>query len=235
VRNAARDLRRFHNLLVVFPHADDETITCGGTISRFADAGARVTLVILTGGERGTPTGALDLNLKAVRRAEAEQAARILGIARVLQEDFGDGELAQRTAQVMPFLAATIAQVDPDLLLTHDLSGVYGHSDHVACAEMITELRRTQFPQVRLWYGALPPWGLPVLRLIGQIPRDPSIDARRAPPTHRLFVGPALTSKIGAWNAHRSQQAAIPKGFIRLLPSWLAASVWPFEYFAEVA
>lgn len=235
MRNAARDLRRFHNILVVFPHADDETITCGGTIRRFADAGARVTLIVLTGGERGTPTGVLDGTLKSVRRAEVEQAARILGIARVLQEDFGDGELAQRTTQVMPFLAATIAQVDPDLLLTHDLSGVYGHPDHVACAEMITEVRRTRFAHLPLWYGALPLWGLPILRLAGQIYRDPLIDARRALPTHRLFIGPAVLRKIRAWNAHRSQQAAIPKGLTRLLPSWLAASVWPFEYFADVS
>lgn len=234
LRNAAGDLRRFTRVLAVFPHADDETITCGGAIRRFADAGAAVTLVILTAGERGSPTGVLDPTLKTVRRAEAEQAARSLGIARVIQEDFGDGRLAQRRPLVVPFLAATIAQVDPDLLLTHDLSGVYGHPDHVACAEMVTELRRTQFPQVALWYAALPGWGLRILHLVGQIRRDPLVDSRRAPPTHRLFIGSALRPKIDAWSAHRSQQAAIPKGFTRLVPSWLAAGIWPFEYFAEV-
>ena len=221
-------------MLAVFPHADDETITCGGTLRRFADAGAAVTLVILTGGERGSPTGALDPALKTVRRREAEQAARSLRIARVIQEDFGDGRLAGQAERVVPFLATTITQVDPDLLLTHDLSGVYGHPDHVACAEMLTELRRTRFARLPLWYVALPRWGVLVLHLVGQIRRDPAVDARRAPPTHRLFIGPALRAKIRAWSAHRSQQAAIPKGFTRLVPSWLAAAVWPFEYFAEV-
>ena len=234
LRNAAPDLRRFRRVLAVFPHADDETITCGGAIRRFADAGAAITLVILTAGERGSPTGAVDLGLKEVRRREAEQAARILGIARVIQEDFGDGRLVQRRPEVEPFLATTIAQVGPDLLLTHDLSGLYGHPDHVACAEMITEVRQARFPGLPLWYVALPRWGLAVLHLVGQIRRDPSVDARRAPPTHRLFIGPALRAKIRAWTAHHSQQAAIPKGLTRLVPGWLAAGVWPFEYFAEV-
>ena len=48
-----RDVRRFKNVLVVFPHADDETVNCGGAIRRFSTAGATVTLLLLTGGERG--------------------------------------------------------------------------------------------------------------------------------------------------------------------------------------
>src|SRR5262249_52507110 len=50
-----RDVRRFKNVLMVFPHADDETVNCGGAIRRFSTAGATVTLLLLTGGERGNP------------------------------------------------------------------------------------------------------------------------------------------------------------------------------------
>ena len=52
-----RDPRRFKNVLAVFPHADDETVHCGGSLARFAETGAIVTLLLLTRGERGNPAG----------------------------------------------------------------------------------------------------------------------------------------------------------------------------------
>jgi len=233
VRNAAGDLRRFANVLVVFPHPDDETITCGGTIRRFADAGATVTLLLLTGGERGTPTGTLDAQLKTTRRGETDRAARILGITCVIHEDFGDGQLREQREQVMPALARTIARVHPDLILTYDLAGLDGHPDHAACSAMLTELK-TQVPNARMWHVAPPARVLGALRLIGQMATDPTVDASRAVPTHRLFIGPAVVPKIRAWQAHRSQRRAIRKGPGRLVPTWLAVTGWPFEYFAEV-
>jgi LmbE family N-acetylglucosaminyl deacetylase len=233
VRSAARDLRRFTNILVVFPHPDDETVACGGLIRRFADAGATVTLLLLTGGERGTPTGAPDSALGTTRRGEADRAAHILGIRRVIHEDFGDGQLGEQRAQVMQAVARTIPQIGPDLILTYDLAGLDGHPDHVACSAMLTELK-TAVLNVPMWYVALPGWVLGALRLIGQMAKDPAVDASRARPTHRLFIGTAVVPKIRAWQAHRSQREAIRKGLSRLIPTWLAVTGWPFEYFAEV-
>ena len=62
-----RDPRRFKNVLAVFPHADDETVHCGGSLARFAETGASVTLLLLTGGERGNPAGVIDPALAADR------------------------------------------------------------------------------------------------------------------------------------------------------------------------
>jgi LmbE family N-acetylglucosaminyl deacetylase len=234
VRNAARDLRRFTNILVVFPHPDDETVTCGGLIRQFADAGATVTLVLLTGGERGTPTGAPDNALRTTRRREADRAAQILGITRVIHEDFGDGLLREQRQPAMRALARTIAEIRPDLILTYDLAGLDGHPDHVACSAMLAELKTPLF-NVPIWYVALPGWVLGTLHLIGQMARDPAVEASRAVPTHRLFIGTAARSKIRAWQAHRSQRGAIRKGLSRFVPTWLAVTGWPFEYFAEVS
>src|ERR1019366_7489699 len=77
------DIRRFKHVVAVFPHADDETVTCGGTLQRFAASGALVTLVLLTGGERGNPAGVMQAELADRRRAEAGRAARALGITDV--------------------------------------------------------------------------------------------------------------------------------------------------------
>src|SRR5207248_4841807 len=118
-----RDPRRFKNVLAVFPHADDETVHCGGTLARFAKTGARVTLLLLTGGERGNSAGVIDPALKAVRYREAERAAAILGISRVIQEDFADGRLRQQAAAVASILARRVTEINPDLILTYDLAG----------------------------------------------------------------------------------------------------------------
>ena len=142
-----RDVRRFKNVLVVFPHADDETVNCGGAIRRFSSAGATVTLLLLTGGERGNPEGTPDASLKAIRRREAEEVAGILGVSRLIQEDFGDGQLRDRREQVTAYLSREIARINPDLILTHDLAGLDGHEDHVACSEILTELKRKELPQ----------------------------------------------------------------------------------------
>ena len=231
----ACDVRRFKNVLAVFPHADDETVNCGGSIRRFSTAGATVTLLLLTGGERGNPEGTPDASLKAIRRREAEQAAGILGVSRLIQEDFGDGQLRDRREQVTAYLSREIPQINPDLTLTHDLAGLDGHEDHVACSEILTELKRTELRRVSLWYATLPPRVLRLLQLVGQLATDASLDAKRAIPTHRLFIGSEVAPKILAWYAYRSQRGSIGRGLGRFLPAWIALSMLQCEYFAESA
>ena len=41
-------------LLAIFAHPDDESLACGGTLARCADAGVEVTLVCATRGEAGS-------------------------------------------------------------------------------------------------------------------------------------------------------------------------------------
>ena len=41
-------------ILGVFAHPDDESLACGGTLARAADAGANVVLLCATRGERGS-------------------------------------------------------------------------------------------------------------------------------------------------------------------------------------
>jgi LmbE family N-acetylglucosaminyl deacetylase len=230
----AGDLKRFKTVLIVFPHADDETMNCGGTIYRLATAGAAATLVLLTGGERGNPAGVVDARLQATRRKEAEQAARILGVTRLIQQDFGDGALTQNREAVTTYLESTIRTIEPDLLVTYDRAGLDGHPDHVACAEILMELKRTRFPDITLWCAALPDRLVSLLRLARQLDTELAVEQRRASPTWRILVGSGMIPKIHAWYAYRSQRAFIAKGLGRVVPVWLAVSAMQFEYFAEV-
>lgn len=221
----AVDIGRYRNVLAVFPHADDEVVCCGGTLHRLTSRGATVTLVVLTRGERGTPDGALDPGLGSVREREARAAAAALGVAHVVQADLGDGQLRARVHDLSAFLERTIGRVQPDLLVTYDLAGLYGHPDHVACAEVVTELRRTRFPGCALWYAALPRGLLAIARLAG----DPTTNDRRAAPTVRVLVGAGVLAKIRAWRVYASQRGSLGWAF----PVWFAMA--PFEHFEAVA
>jgi LmbE family N-acetylglucosaminyl deacetylase len=229
------DVRRFKSVLVVFPHPDDETVNCGGTLSRFSRAGSVVTVLLLTRGERGNGGAIPDSALGEIRNAEALRAADILGASSLIHEDFGDGRLNEVRAHVRMRIADRIEAVKPDLIITYDLAGLDGHADHVACAELVTELRRGQFPDVSLWYVAQPRRLVRLLQVGGQLVKNAEVDRRRAVPTERVFIGAELIPKIRAWYAYRSQRGLIAKGIGRLLPIWLALSMLQFEYFAEVA
>jgi LmbE family N-acetylglucosaminyl deacetylase len=235
MRNTAPDLQRFSRVLVVFPHPDDETVSCGGTIRRLADAGAQVTLMLLTGGERGTPSGALDQQLQAIRQDEAQRAARILGISEVVHEEFPDGHIVEHASQVSSSLAKVIARFAPDLIVTYDRAGLDGHPDHIACSDIVTELARTRFPRVTVWYSVLPTWILTIFFLIGQLRSAPHVKARRTAPTLRVPIAPSVSAKLRAWEVHASQLGRMGKGLGRVVPRWVVLRAWPFEYFAELA
>ena len=228
------EVRRFKSVLVVFPHPDDETISCGGTLNRFSRAGSVVTVLLLTRGERGNSRGTLDPTLGELRNAEALRATDILGAGSLVHDDFGDGRLNERRAAVRRRIADQITAVKPDLLITYDLAGLDGHADHLACAEVVTELRSAQFPDISLWYVAQPRRLVRLLQIAGQLVERADVDRRRSVPTKRVFIGAGLLPKIRAWYAYRSQRGFIAKGLGRLLPTWLAVSMMQFEYFAEV-
>src|SRR5256714_14642933 len=81
-----KDVRQFHHVLAIFPHADEEAITCGGFLHLVSRGGGEVTLGILTKGESGTPNAPLNVSLKDIRKREAQAVAAVLGIPRSVQE-----------------------------------------------------------------------------------------------------------------------------------------------------
>jgi len=228
-----RNARQFKRILVIFPHADDEAITCGGFLHRAAKGGSAITLALLTKGEKGTPKATPDANLKDIRTREAQAVGAIFGISRLIQEDFGDGELHEKRQELMVYIAALIEQEKPDLMLTYDLAGLYGHLDHIACAEIITELKTTRFQAIPLWYVTLPKRLLSRVKLPEHMAIDSNIQGKQALPTHKFFIGASVFPKIQSWYTYKSQRAALKEGTSKLLPFWLLLSMMLFEYFAE--
>ena len=131
-------------VVVLHAHPDDEAVFTGATVRRLADRGARVVLVTATGGELGTPRFPVE-DLAAVRRRELEEAARELGVARLVllgRRDSGmagwsSGDHPQALLQAdLRALGATVARLvereGAEAVVAYDADGIYGHPDHVA-------------------------------------------------------------------------------------------------------
>jgi LmbE family N-acetylglucosaminyl deacetylase len=128
-------------------HPDDEAISTGGTLARAADEGHRVVLVVATRGEHGeVDDGFLDdgETLSERRVLETQQAAGILGIARVEFLGYTDSGMAGTPENDLPGsfwtadldeaagrLAAILRDEDADVLTIYDDHGGYDHPDHI--------------------------------------------------------------------------------------------------------
>ena len=133
-------------LLVTVAHPDDETFGTGSVIAAAAQAGVEVTVCCATRGEagegHGLPAGA---DLAAIREAELRAAGAILGVHRVVVLGYGDSGMdgtpaegtltAASTAEVAERVAAVIAEVQPDVVVTLDPAGTDGHRDHTAIGQ----------------------------------------------------------------------------------------------------
>lgn len=123
--------------VVVFEaHGDDLEFTAGGTIAKFADRGHEVTLVVATDNDKGSFEMTAD-ELRAARDREIGEAAKMLGIQRVICLGYPDGELAERTTphDLRRQCMRIIREVKADIVFTWDPFAPYeGHPDHRAIA-----------------------------------------------------------------------------------------------------
>jgi len=126
-------------ILVVLAHPDDESLACGGTLARLADAGARIVLLCASRGEKGSVGDREPVagdNLGAVRSDELREAAKVLGIAEVVLLDHPDGDL--RWAEVPQFhvdIVLAVQRYKPDGVITFAEDGLYWHLDHIGVHE----------------------------------------------------------------------------------------------------
>src|SRR6185436_3634531 len=84
-------------LLAVHAHPDDECITTGGILARYAAEGGRTVLVTCTDGAVGEisdPSLATPDNLVEVRSAELDESVRILNVSRLVKLGYRDSGMA---------------------------------------------------------------------------------------------------------------------------------------------
>lgn len=141
-------------LLAIFAHPDDEGFDFAGTMAHYAEKGLPVTVVCATRGEVGeiSPgTGATPETLPQFREQELRDAMAILDVQDVRFLDFRDSGMVgtddnnnpaalmnARAESVIEPIVRIIRERRPDVIVTWDESGGYGHPDHIAVHRHVT-------------------------------------------------------------------------------------------------
>ena len=125
-------------VLGVYAHPDDPEISCGGTLAKWAKAGAEVHVLICTRGEKGSQDPKQDPDeLARVRQKEMADAAAVLGLAGHRSLDIDDGDL-ENTVDLRAQVVQVIREVRPEVVMCPDPTAVffggsyYNHHDHRA-------------------------------------------------------------------------------------------------------
>ncbi len=162
-------------LLAVFAHPDDEAFSVGGTLAHYAERGVRVVLACATRGEAGkmTDPGMTVSDLGAQREEELKRACEALGIPAPVFLGFHDSGRDERTRRDDPLalmnvdvfalearIRSLIEEVRPQVMVTFDPHGGYGHIDHLqvhrATSAAFFSSGHLPHPPQRLYYTALP-------------------------------------------------------------------------------
>lgn len=160
-------------LLVALAHPDDESFGVGGVMARAADEGHAVVIVCATRGEAGEiadPALATKETLDGVRERELRQAAATLGVGDVRFLGYRDSGMAGTpenehpeafarapAERIIGELAAQIRDVRPDVVVTFEPGGIYGHPDHMAISRHVTAaFAAAAGPDARLYHLVVP-------------------------------------------------------------------------------
>ena len=230
-------------LLFVHAHPDDESIGTGATIAKYAAEGASVTLVTCTLGELGEiiPGDLADLAwdqrnvLGQHRIGELAAACGALGITdhRFLggagrwhdsgmmgtpSNDWPGAFWRADIDEAAGALAEVIRDVRPQVMVTYDADGFYGHPDHVQAHRVATLAFEQADGLVRKFYATAVPRSVlaDAIKVMGSdrsgfLAVDSVDDLPFGVPddqvTTEIHAEDYLEAKLSAMRAHASQIA----------------------------
>ena len=218
-------------LLLVHAHPDDEAISTGGVMMKAKADGHRVVLVTGTRGEAGEiynmDEKATRPRLGEVRTKELETAAKILGVDRLEFLGYRDSGMVgtpenddPRSFHQAPLdeaaakLAAIHREERPDVVVTYDSDGTYGHPDHIKAHHTtnaaLDVLEKDGWRPRKVYYMAIPRSLME--KFMEQVPeedrRNDTIQIIGTPDelvTTRVDVGEYVDAKREAFTAHVTQ------------------------------
>lgn len=194
-------------VLSIHAHPDDQEFTIGGTLAKWARAGAAVVTVCITSGDSGsneqTPNVMTKWELAKIREQEQRDAGAILGVRETVFLRYPDGMLTP-TLELRRDLTRLIRRYKPDTVVCSDpTTRFYGnsymnHPDHrvagdVAC-DAVFPSAGTRFIFTELLAEGLEPHEVSRVFLHGSEKSDVRID-----------ISETLQTKVDALKAHKSQ------------------------------
>jgi LmbE family N-acetylglucosaminyl deacetylase len=138
--------------MAVHAHPDDEAIGTGGILARYADEGVRTVLVTCTNGELGDAPGGVkpgdpghdERVVVPLRRRELEASCEVLGVSQLELLGYHDSGMQGWPQNDAPGsfwrtpveeaahrLADLMRTYGPQVVVTYDENGFYGHPDHI--------------------------------------------------------------------------------------------------------
>jgi LmbE family N-acetylglucosaminyl deacetylase len=261
--------RRF---LIAVAHPDDEAFGYGGLITKYVREGVDVYLIVSTNGDVGTVSPEFLNGYKSVaelRLAELDCAAAKLGFKKVFKLGYKDsGMMGSETSkdpacswqapreELARKVTEVIREVRPQVILTFNKYGGYGHPDHIAIqrattdaftlagdANYVTPGLEPYQPQ-KLYYSSMATlmmrWNILRVRLKGQDPRrlgrNKDIDIvkilENVEPTHAIVDVRAYMKEWDEASAcHASQLGG---GAMPRMPKWLNYRIRGMQRFTRV-
>ena len=212
--------------LVLAPHADDETLGCGGVIAAKVQRGDSVQIVFVTD-SAGAPEGHHSRALAGQRRAEALAALAVLGVlpAHVHFLAAPDGRLNRLSRADLARLMANLTQLFVDLKPAEIFMPYRGggSTEHDATTELARATITRAGLQPTVWEYPIWAWWNP-RRLQRQLTHPQE--------NFHLDLGAERAIKRAALACHVSQIVALPPTLQPALPTVLAdLCTGPVEFY----
>ncbi|MFF5112273.1 PIG-L family deacetylase [Streptosporangium sp. NPDC000509] len=244
-------------LMAVHAHPDDEVISTGGILARYADEGVRTVLVTCTNGEQGDGPGGVKPGeaghdaeaVRALRLEELRESATHLGISHVELLGYQDSGMVGWAANEAPDSFANVSfeqavgrlvelmeRYRPQVVVTYDENGGYGHPDHIQAHRIAVAATEASGIPRKLYYTAVPRERtaelFAYLRSIGAGPEDVELPDDFGVPEEQITAVVDVSSQVErkrkALEAHASQGDSI---FLLRMPAEAQHQVFAQEAF----
>lgn len=255
-------------LLGIFPHPDDEG-TMGGALLAYGQANVETGLIYLTRGEVGEisdPALATPETLGTVREGEMRAAAEVLKVPNLWFVGYRDSGMVgtpenedprslvqANPAEVVGKLVAIMREFRPQVVVTFDETGGYGHPDHITAYKHTTSAfyaaaDAVQYPELgpahlvsKLYYTSFP---RSAIRKMGEwMQQNQQIETEswvmKLDPEKlgladeqidvRLDVGAQAEAKGRSWAMHRTQMN--PNNAMARIPAEIQREWRSYEYY----
>jgi LmbE family N-acetylglucosaminyl deacetylase len=260
-------------LLISYAHPDDESFGLGALIAKYVAEGVDVYLICATNGDVGTVSPEL-LNgyssIADLRLAELDCAAEILQIKQVFKFGYRDsGMIGSETTQdpaclwknyethpgeVTRKVVQVIREVQPQVVITFNKYGGYGHPDHIAIQRATTDAftlaadadydtGQAPYQPQKLYYSSIPSFmiriGIWMMRLRGHDPRrfgrNQDIDIQaildNIEPAHTRV---RIADHYDAWDKSSACHHSQGGGGFGIVPKRLRRYLSPYQTFTRI-
>jgi LmbE family N-acetylglucosaminyl deacetylase len=168
--------------MAVHAHPDDEASSTGGVLARYASEGVRTVLVVCTNGELGDSSegdkpdqaGHDGAAVAEMRRKELAQSCELLGVSDLEMLGYHDSGMMGWPQNDAPNafwntpveegaarLALLFEHYRPQVVVTYDANGFYGHPDHIQAHRITVAAREATDIPDKLYFPVIPKSAMP--------------------------------------------------------------------------